>query len=123
MNIMGELALIFGISLAGEGVAALLPVSFPASVISMILLMVLLLTGTIKERQIQSVSHFLIANMAFFFIPSLVGTMEHGAMLKSQVVPLLVIVGLTTPVVSLAAGWTVQMMMRLFRKKGEWNHD
>ena len=123
MNIMGELALIFGISLAGEGVAALLPVSFPASVISMILLMVLLLTGTIKERQIQSVSHFLIAKMAFFFIPSLVGTMEHGAMLKSQVVPLLVIVGLTTPVVYLAAGWTVQMMMRLFRKKGEWNHD
>ena len=44
-------------------------------------------------------------------------------MLKSQVVPLLVIVGLTTPVVYLAAGWTVQMMMRLFRKKGEWNHD
>ena len=45
MNIMGELALIFGICLVGEGVAALLPVAFPASVISMVLLMVLLLTG------------------------------------------------------------------------------
>ena len=121
VNVMGELALIFGISLVGEGVAALLPVSFPASVISMILLMVLLLTGAVKERQIQSVSHFLIANMAFFF-PSLVGTMEHGAMLKSQVVPLLVIVGLTTPVVYLATSWTVQLMLRLFRRKGEENH-
>ena len=30
MNIMGELALIFGICLVGEGVAALLPVAFPA---------------------------------------------------------------------------------------------
>ena len=118
VNVMGELALIFGISLVGEGVAALLPVSFPASVISMILLMVLLLTGAVKEWQIQSVSHFLIANMAFFFIPSLVGTMEHGAMLKSQVVPLLVIVGLTTPVVYLATSWTVQLM----RRKGEENH-
>ena len=120
VNVMGELALIFGISLVGEGVAALLPVSFPASVISMILLMVLLLTGAVKEW--QSVSHFLIANMAFFFIPSLVGTMEHGAMLKSQVVPLLVIVGLTTPVVYLATSWTVQLMLRLFRRKGEENH-
>ena len=119
VNVMGELALIFGISLVGEGVAALLPVSFPASVISMILLMVLLLTGAVKEWQIQSVSHFLIANMAFFFIPSLVGTMEHGAMLKSQV---LVIVGLTTPVVYLATSWTVQLMLRLFRRKGEENH-
>ena len=118
MNVMGELALIFGISLVGEGVAALLPMSFPASVISMVLLMVLLLTGVLKERQIQSVSHFLIANMAFFFIPSLVGTMEHGAMLKSQAVPILVIVGLTTPVVYLAAGWTVQLMTRLRRGKG-----
>ena len=118
VNVMGELALIFGISLVGEGV----PVSFPASVISMILLMVLLLTGAVKEWQIQSVSHFLIANMAFFFIPSLVGTMEHGAMLKSQVVPLLVIVGLTTPVVYLATSWTVQLMLRLFRRKGEENH-
>mgnify|MGYP000273120107 FL=1 len=102
--------------------AALLPMSFPASVISMVLLMVLLLTGVLKERQIQSVSHFLIANMAFFFIPSLVGTMEHGAMLKSQAVPILVIVGLTTPVVYLAAGWTVQLMTRLLRGKGAKRH-
>ena len=122
MNVMGELALIFGISLVGEGVAALLPMSFPASVISMVLLMVLLLTGVLKERQIQSVSHFLIANMSFFFIPSLVGTMEHGAMLNSQAVPILVIVGLTTPVVYLAAGWTVQLMTRLLRGKGAKRH-
>ena len=40
-------------------------------------------------------------------------------MLKSQGVPLLVIVGLTTPVVYLATGWTVQLMMWLFRRKGE----
>ena len=60
MNIMGELALIFGICLVGEGVAALLPVTFPASVISMVLLMVLLLTGVVKDRHIQKVSHFLV---------------------------------------------------------------
>ena len=77
MNVMGELALIFGISLVGEGVAALLPMAFPASVISMVLLMVLLLTGVLKEQQIQSVSHFLIANMAFIFHPVPGG--HHGA--------------------------------------------
>ena len=77
MNIMGELALIFGICLVGEGVAALLPVAFPASVISMVLLMVLLLTGVVKDRHIQTASHFLVANMAFFFLPSFVGLLEH----------------------------------------------
>lgn len=118
MNIMGQLALIFGLSLVGEGVAALLPVSFPASVISMVLLMVLLLTGVVKDKHIKTVSNFLVANMAFFFIPSFVGTIEHGELLKSQALPLLVIVGLTTPVVYLVTGWTVQLLM-LRRRKGE----
>ena len=99
MNIMGELALIFGICLVGEGVAALLPVAFPASVISMVLLMVLLLTGVVKDRHIQTASHFLVANMAFFFLPSFVGLLEHIELLKSQLVPLLLIIVLTTPVV------------------------
>ena len=118
MNIMGQLALIFGLSLVGEGVAALLPVSFPSSVISMVLLMALLLTGVIKDKHIKTVSNFLVANMAFFFIPSFVGIVEHGTLLKSQALPLLVIVGLTTPVVYLVTGWTVQLLM-LRRRKGE----
>ena len=109
MNIMGELALIFGICLVGEGVAALLPVTFPASVISMVLLMVLLLTGVVKDRHIQTASHFLVANMAFFFLPSFVGLLEHIELLKSQLVPLLLIIVLTTPVVYLITGWTVRL--------------
>ena len=122
MNIMGELALIFGICLVGEGVAALLPVAFPASVISMVLLMVLLLTGVVKDRHIQTASHFLVANMAFFFLPSFVGLLEHIALLKSQLVPLLLIIVLTTPVVYLVTGWTVRLLMLRHRNRKEDRH-
>ena len=45
MNGMTELALILGLCFVGEWVAALLPVAFPASVISMVLLAALLLCG------------------------------------------------------------------------------
>lgn len=122
MNIMGELALIFGICLVGEGVAALLPVAFPASVISMVLLMVLLLTGVVKDRHIQTASHFLVANMAFFFLPSFVGLLEHIELLKSQLVPLLLIIVLTTPVVYLVTGWTVRLLMLGHRNRKEDRH-
>ena len=122
MNIMGELALIFGICLVGEGVAALLPVAFPASVISMVLLMVLLLTGVVKDRHIQTASHFLVANMAFFFLPSFVGLLEHIELLKSQLVPLLLIIVLTTPVVYLITGWTVRLLMLRHRSRKEDRH-
>ena len=43
MHILTELSLIFALCLAGEGIAALLPVAFPASVISLLLLLILLL--------------------------------------------------------------------------------
>lgn len=122
MNIMGELALIFGICLVGEGVAALLPVAFPASVISMVLLMVLLLTGVVKDRHIQTASHFLVANMAFFFLPSFVGLLEHIELLKSQLVPLLLIIVLTAPVVYLITGWTVRLLMLRHRNRKEDRH-
>ena len=118
MNIMGELALIFGVCLAGEGVAVLLPVAFPASVISMVLLMALLLAGVVKDRQIQTVSHFLVANMAFFFLPSFVGLLEHVELLKSRALPLVFIVVATTPVVYLATAWTVRLLMPR-KQKGE----
>ncbi len=112
MNIMGELALIFGICLVGEGVAALLPVAFPASVISMV----------VKDRHIQTASHFLVANMAFFFLPSFVGLLEHIELLKSQLVPLLLIIVLTTPVVYLITGWTVRLLMLRHRNRKEDRH-
>lgn len=122
MNIMAQLAVILGVCLAGEGIAALIPVAFPSSVVSLILLMILLLTGVVKERQIQTVSGFFIANMAFFFIPSFVGTLEHAELLISQALPLLLIVGLTTPVVYLVTGWTVQLLLLAMGRK-ENKHD
>ena len=118
MSIMGELAMIFGICLVGEGVAAILPVAFPSSVISMMLLMVLLLTGTIKDRHIERVTHFLVANMAFFFLPSFVGLLEHTELLKSRIIPLLIIVAATTPAVYLVTAWTVRLLMLRRREKG-----
>ena len=107
MHILTELSLIFALCLAGEGIAALLPVAFPASVISMLLLMALLLT----------VSRFLVTNMGLFFIPSLVGTMEYVEVLRAQALPFLAVTFLTTPVVYLAAAWTVQLLMRRSRKE------
>lgn len=117
LDIIGEIGLIFGVCLAGEGIAAILPVDFPASVISMILLIVLLMTGVVKTRHIQRVSGFLTANMAFVFLPSCVGIMEHADVLLPKIVPIFLICFLTTPLIYLATAWTVQGMMALRRRK------
>lgn len=87
MNLIVEFCIVFLICMAGEWIAALLPFTLPASVISLILLLILLLSGGVKERTIQGTSHFLIDNMGLFFIPSVVGTLEYLDVLKAAACP------------------------------------
>ncbi|MGI5962818.1 MAG: CidA/LrgA family protein [Lawsonibacter sp.] len=112
---MAELAIIFGICLFGEGIAALLPIPLPASVISLLLLLALLLSGVIKERHIGKVCPFLIGNMAFFFVAPCVGLIEHLPTLAACLIPFLLIAICTTPIVYAVTAWTVRLMMTWMR--------
>ena len=105
MNIFAEIAIVFGICLFSEGIAKILPVTFPASVIALRL------------------SGFLTANMAFFFLPPTVSIMRHADAILGQLVPFLLISFLTTPLVYCAAAWTVQLLIRLSQRKGAGSHD
>lgn len=120
MNIMGELAIIFGLCLVSEGISALLPVPFPASVISMVLLLLLLLAGAVKETHIGRACKFFVDHMAFFFIPPCVGILEYFDVLSSCLVPFLVIAAFTTPLVYGVTAWVIQLLMRLRKEAG---HD
>lgn len=122
MNIMAEIAIIFGVCLAAEGIAAVLPIALPSSVISLVLLLALLLSGIIKERHIDRVCRFFVGNMAFFFIPPCVGIIEHVNTLASCLLPFLVIAVFTTPIVYGVTAWIVQLLIRMYRGK-EARHD
>lgn len=122
MSIIGEIAIIFGICLLSEGAVALLPFAFPASVLSMLILLALLLTGVVKERHVGRVCGFFVGNMAFFFLPSCVSILEYWDLLSVVLVPFLAIAILTTPLVYAATAWTVQLMMGRGKDK-EARHD
>lgn len=94
MNIVMELALIFGVCLVGVIVAS------------------------IKPYQIEKASRFFIENMGIFFVPAVVGTMEYVETLKNYLLPFLVITLVTTPLIYFVTGWTVQLMLRHREKKG-----
>ena len=91
--------------------------------VSLIILLILLLSGGVKERTIQGTSQFLINSMGMLFIPSVVGTLEYLDVLKLQIVPFLVVSIVSTPLVYLATAWSVQLLMKLFKKKEDASHD
>ena len=63
MNIVMELALIFGVCLVGIGIAELLPFTVPYSVLSLLVLTFLLYRKILKPEQIQDAGGFFIRNM------------------------------------------------------------
>lgn len=119
MRLLSELGIIFLLCMAGEGIASLLPWTIPASVISLVLLLLLLLCGGVKESSIRSSADFLTENMGLFFIPAVVGTLEYLDILKSAALPFLLITLVTTPVVYCVTAWTVRGLIRLADRKGE----
>lgn len=116
MKLLVQIAVVFGICLVGEGVAALLPIPFPASVISMILLFLLLLFKVLRPHHIQEKANFLMKHMAFFFIPAGVGIMEQYQLVEGSLLPLLLVVVLTTLLTFAVTAFTVRGVLALQRR-------
>ena len=117
MGIMAQIGIVLAVCLVGEGIAALLPIPFPASVISMLVLLALLMAGIVKPRHIDRVCRFLVANMAFFFVAPCAGIIEHVESLLACLLPFLCVAILTTPLVYAATAWSIQLMLRVRRRK------
>ena len=111
MKIIYQIGIIFSLCWVSQIVEALLPIDFPASVIGMILLFALLVFRVLKVEHIREKSDFLLANMAFFFVPAGVSI--------SSVVQLLLICLFTTVLTFAATAGSIRLTLKLMnRRKG-----
>ena len=113
MEIIYQIGIIFTLCWASEIIEGLLPFSFPASVIGMILLFILLAFRVLKVEHIREKSDFLLSNMAFFFIPAGVSIINYFDVLKGNVGKLLLICFLTTILTFATTAWTIRGVLRL----------
>lgn len=113
MKIIYQVGIIFTLCWASEIIEGLLPFSFPASVIGMILLFILLAFRVLKVEHIREKSDFLLSNMAFFFIPAGVSIINYFDVLKGNVGKLLLICFLTTILTFATTAWTIRGVLRL----------
>ena len=113
MKIIYQIGIIFALCWVSEIIEAFLPFAFPASVIGMILLFILLAFRVLKVEHIREKSDFLLSNMAFFFIPAGVSIINYFDVLKGNVGKLLLICFLTTILTFAATAWTIRGVLRL----------
>ncbi len=124
MKIINQIGIIFAICWVSQIIERLLPFSFPASVIGMLLLFLLLLTKTLRVEHIREKSDFLLSNMAFFFIPAGVNMINYLDILRDNAVSLLVICFVTTILTFAVTAYTIKGTLALMnRRKGRRNKD
>ena len=114
MKIVTQVGIIFSICWISQIIEKLLPFSFPASVIGMILLFILLCVHILKVDHIREKSDFLLENMAFFFIPAGVNYFD---VLKNWVVQLIVICVVSTVVTFAVTAYSMKFVLYLMQKK------
>ena len=117
MKIICQIAIIFTICWISQIVEAILPFPFPASVVGMVLLLILLLVRALKVDHIREKSDFLLSNMAFFFIPAGVSIINYFDILASNLIPLLVICLVSTLLTFAVTAWAVRLTRYLMDRR------
>ncbi len=117
MKIFKQLFIILSINLAGDLISRYLHLPLPGPITGMLLLLVLLLTGVLKERQIRDTADFMLQNMGFFFIPAGVSVMISYQALKGFYLESFLVVLISTILVMSATALTTQLFINLNEKK------
>lgn len=116
MKFLKQIFIIFGLCLAGIGISSILPFTFPSSLISMILLLILMITKVIKPDMIKETSELLLGIMAFLFVPAGVAIIEQYSFLKGKIFILIIICIITTIITFIVTAYTITAVMKIMNK-------
>lgn len=115
MKYLRQFCIIIGFSLLGELLNWLLPLPIPASVYGILILFAALYLRILKPESIRETANFLIMLMPLLFVAPLVNLIDFWPMLSDNLVPILVIIFVSTVLTFGVSGWITQRTL----SKGE----
>lgn len=117
MKYLRQLLIILIFSFIGEILHSLIPIQVPASIYGLVLLFIALLTGIIQLPQVKEAAKYLIEIMPLMFIPAGVGLLESWGDLKSILIPVLILLVISTVLVMGVSGKVTQGMIQRSKRK------
>lgn len=112
MKYVKQFLIILFISFMGEVLKYLLPFPIPASIYGLAILFLALQFKVLKLEAIQETAKFLIDIMPLMFIPAGVGLLESWGDLGKILIPVTVIMVISTVLVMAVAGRVTQFFMK-----------
>ena len=123
MKYIRQFVIILFISFIGEALKYVLPLPIPASIYGLVLMFVLLETKVLKVEAVQDAGKFLIEIMPMMFIPASVGLLNAWDTLKPVLIPIIVILFVSTIVVMGVSGKVTQTMIEAEERKKNEGHS
>ena len=123
MKYIRQFVIILFISFIGEVLKYVLPLPIPASIYGLVLMFILLETKVLKVEAVQDAGKFLIEIMPMMFIPAGVGLLNAGDKLKPVLVPVIVIMFISTIAVMGISGKVTQTMIEAEERKKNEGHS
>lgn len=112
MKYLKQFCIIIIFSFLGELCRYLIPFPIPASIYGMVLLFAALSLKIVRLEHVKEGGGFLVSCLPVLFVAPAVALMEYWTLLKDAIVPLAVIVLVTTVLTFGVAGIVTQMLMK-----------
>jgi len=108
-----QLGLLLFCCVGGDTLSIVIGRRIPGNVLGMVLLLVLLLCGHIREAQVADTSDFLLQNMTLFFLPASLGLLDIVSDIRQEILAIAAVCVLTTLCTALATAGAVHLVYRL----------
>lgn len=119
MKLLQQVGILFGLCWLCQCLERVLPFAFPASVLAMVVLLVLLAGGVCRVERVQSIADFLLKNLPFFFIPVSVSIMEYADVIFSNAAAFFTVCAVSTVITFAATAWAVRLTLRWMERRGK----
>ncbi|MCF6464981.1 CidA/LrgA family protein [Clostridium sp. Cult2] len=121
MKTLKEFSLVLIILLIGQILQQKYNIPVPGTILGMMILLLLLMTKIVKIERIEKITNVLLEHLTLFFVPPVVGIIKLFDKVKDIWLYLLIILLISTIVVMVVTGVTIQFLDKhIFkrRKKG-----
>ncbi len=113
MKYLKQLALIISIYLAGEAISHLSGLPVPGNIFGLLLLLILLMSGVVRETQIRETADFLLEHLSLFLIVPGVNLLRDFRLLEGYVAKTLIMIFVSVLLVLIITALVSKYLIRL----------
>ena len=116
-NLLSGFTILLALQFICTWLVGIAQLAFPAPLLGMIVLAILLIFNIIKVEQIEAICTLLMDKLSLFFVPGVVSSIVYMDLVKKEALPLFLAVCLSTAIIIVGTGLFLQFLLKIKEAK------